>query len=362
MRVRRKTALLKTAAGESLSLAVEIFNRPVATARDPAVLVLLGHAFEMLLKAVVYQHRGRIRDPGDRYTYTFPKLINICRSEITAVDDDDVPMLWALKQDRDAAAHETVAMSDDLLWLHVRSAVTIFSRILKAQFGEELLDLIPARVVPVSAMPPHDAAAVVQREMEEIAKLLAPKTRRADEARSRIRPLLALDGSVTGREEPPAEIEIDRAVKAIRAGRDWRTVFPGVAQVKISKAPTPGSQEITLRVTRKGEGLAVRRAKGEEGDAALLYAGVDPFNEFPIKLSEFGSKLGRSRYEGQAVLWRLNLKDDERAYYEKRRPNGSIIYQGLGARAIHLAEQAMAKDDFDLDAVVKAYSKRTGTR
>lgn len=35
-------------------------------------------------------------------------------------------MLLALKEDRDAATHDVIAMSDDVLWLHLRSAVIIF--------------------------------------------------------------------------------------------------------------------------------------------------------------------------------------------------------------------------------------------
>jgi hypothetical protein len=361
MKVRRKTALLKKAASESLSLAVELFNRPVATARDPAVLVLLGHSFEMLLKAVIYQRRGRIRDPGEPYTYRFVRVINIARSDLGALQEGEMPVVLALKQDRDTAAHDTVEMSDDLLWLHVRSAVTIFSRIVKAEFDEELTELIPARVVPVSALPPTDAASVIEREMEEIARLLAPKTRKGAEARSRLRPLLALDGSATGREDRPSETEVERAVKAIRASRDWQSVFPGLAQITISPAPKGGSQEITLRVSKTGRGAAVRPASPDEADSALLYRSMDPFQEFNIKLSEFGEKLGLTRHQGHALVWKLKLKEDPRSYFEKRRPNGSIVYQGLGPRALHLAREEMTKPVFDLASVVKAYNTRSGT-
>ncbi len=41
-----------------------------------------------------------------------------------------------------------------------------------------------------------------------------PGLRQGEDAKAKIRPLLALDGTVTGREEAPTEVELDRAVTA----------------------------------------------------------------------------------------------------------------------------------------------------
>lgn len=356
MRERRKTTMLKRAAAESLALAVELFNRPVPTARESTVLILLGHSFEMLLKAAIYQERGRLRDPGEWRTYSFSKTISIAKSDLGILDADDEVVLLAIKQDRDIAAHDTIAMGDDLLWLHVRSAVTTLGRLLKEVFNTDLEELIPARAVPVSALPPSDPVMVVQREMEDLGALLAPRTRRGAEARSRIRPLLALDGSVTGREDPPTDHEVERAVRALREGQDWRKIFPGLAQLQLTDAPSPGSQEVTLRVVKSGEGLPVRAAApGDEG--ALLYRSMDPFQEYNVRPSEFGDKLGLSRHEGLALIWYLKLKDDDRAYYIKKTPRGNPMYQGLSARALHLARQALS-DGLDVSEVVEAYNRR----
>ena len=74
-RVRRKTALLRKTALESLTLAVELFNRPSPVARDHSVLMLTAHAFEMLLKAAIYQDRGRIGDKGSGESYSLARCI-----------------------------------------------------------------------------------------------------------------------------------------------------------------------------------------------------------------------------------------------------------------------------------------------
>lgn len=146
-------------------------------------------------------------------------------------------------------------------------------------------------------------------------------------------------------------------MKALRSGREWRSIFPGLADLTLPEAPEPGSQEITLRVARTGEGVPVRQARPDEADGALLYRTMDPFQEFNIKLTDFGSRLGPSRQEGLAIVWELNLKGDERAYFVRRTSAGNIIYQGLSARALHLAREAI-EGGLDPTEVVQRYNSR----
>jgi hypothetical protein len=44
----------------SMTLAIELFNRPSEVARQHAVVILLHHAFELLLKAAILQKTGSI--------------------------------------------------------------------------------------------------------------------------------------------------------------------------------------------------------------------------------------------------------------------------------------------------------------
>lgn len=90
----------------------------------------------------------------------------------------------------------------------------------------------------------------------------------------------------------------------------------------------------------------------------MLYRTLDPFQEFNIKLTEFGAKLGLTRQQGLTIVWDLDLKDDSRAYYVKRTPAGNIIYQGLSARALHLAREALDAG-LDVDAAVDRYNGRS---
>jgi hypothetical protein len=124
-------------------------------------MLLLGDAFEMLLKSIIYQARRSIRERGEGYTFNFARCINIAHSDLKVIDTADMPIMWAIKQNRNSAAHDPVAFSEDMLWLHVRSAVTVFSKLLATAFKEDIAAVIPPRAIPVSALPPNDAAAVI---------------------------------------------------------------------------------------------------------------------------------------------------------------------------------------------------------
>ncbi len=54
--------MFRTSAVESMTLAVELFNRPNPVARGDAVVMMAAHAFEMLLKAIIFQKRGSVID------------------------------------------------------------------------------------------------------------------------------------------------------------------------------------------------------------------------------------------------------------------------------------------------------------
>jgi hypothetical protein len=60
----RKTRQYVAAAVESLTLAVELFNRPSPTGREHATVMMAAHAFEMLLKAAIFEQRGKTKFSG----------------------------------------------------------------------------------------------------------------------------------------------------------------------------------------------------------------------------------------------------------------------------------------------------------
>jgi HEPN domain-containing protein len=57
----RKTRQYVTAAVESLTIAIELFNRPSPAGREHATVMMAAHAFEMLLKAAIYEERRKVQ-------------------------------------------------------------------------------------------------------------------------------------------------------------------------------------------------------------------------------------------------------------------------------------------------------------
>ncbi|MGY1738378.1 DUF3644 domain-containing protein [Geodermatophilus sp. SYSU D00684] len=356
MRLRRRAAMFRAAAVESMTLAVELFNRPSPVARDHAVVMMAAHSFEMLLKGIIFQARGTVREPGSEDSLSLGRCIDIAADDLTVLRPDERVVLRSLKQDRDAATHDVIVMAEELLWVHMRSAVTIFQRLSRDVLGVEEAAL-PGRVLPVSAAPPEDLGLLLDQEVEAVRQLLQPGRRRRDEAAARLRPLLALDGSATGRSDPPTDREVARAERALRAGNDWRTVLPGLTTLSVRNRPHPDASEIVLQVGKAPDAVPVRRAHAGEDATALAYRQSNPFDEFSIKLISFGERLGLSRQQGLAIVEHLELKDDDRAYFIRRNRNGNVVYQGLSARALHLARQAL-DDGLDVDAVTQAYNAR----
>lgn len=353
--VARKTKQYIETAVESLTLAIELFNRPSPTGREHATVMLAAHAFEMLLKAGIYEQRKKVKFSGSDRSYDLGKCVTVAETSLGVIDGGDRVVLLALKEDRDTATHDVIVMSDDVLWLHLRSAVTIFRKVLLSLTGQDLTDVMPGRVLPVSANPPTEVGLVVGKEAEQIAELLRPGKRRSAEARARLLPLMSLDRAARGETEPSTEAEINRTLRELKESSDWTSAFPGVVGLQLVGSPRPSDQvqEISLRIDPQRGEVPVRPAS--EGEEAAVYREVDTFDRYSLKLSRLGEKLGLTRYQAYAVIHHLGLKSDPACYRCKTTARGNIAWQGLSNRALERARKAL-DDGLDVDAAVVKYN------
>jgi hypothetical protein len=67
--MKREARLPKLKSLNSLTLSIELFNRPWDGGRTDGVLMMLDHCFEMLLKASILHRGGRIRDRRKKYLW-----------------------------------------------------------------------------------------------------------------------------------------------------------------------------------------------------------------------------------------------------------------------------------------------------
>lgn len=126
--MKRKTRKFLDCAKESLILGVEIFNRLSEVGRVEGVLLTMNHAFEMLLKSIVFEKTGRIRAKRDKYNYGFEKSMAVCQTQLNILDQNEALSLKNLNGFRDAAAHDLVEISEGLLYAHIEQAVLISAR------------------------------------------------------------------------------------------------------------------------------------------------------------------------------------------------------------------------------------------
>ena len=123
-RTKRDVAELKKRAVNSLVLGIELFNRPHERGRAEAVLILLHHAFEMLLKATIKDQTGTVHAKGGQYTYGFDKCLEVAQNQIKLISADERATLSILDAHRDIAVHYYLLMSEDLLYLQAQAATT----------------------------------------------------------------------------------------------------------------------------------------------------------------------------------------------------------------------------------------------
>src|SRR4051812_10820722 len=97
-RIRREAKLLLKKAINSLILSVEHFNRPWDDGRVEAVLILLDHSFEMLLKSCLLHKGGRIREKRAKQTLGFDECVRVAFSNaaVKFLSEEDALLLQTI--------------------------------------------------------------------------------------------------------------------------------------------------------------------------------------------------------------------------------------------------------------------------
>jgi hypothetical protein len=163
----------------------------------------------MLSKAVLVQNKAQVFDKGSGKSIGFEKCLRLCASnhDLTA---DEAGTMRAIDSMRDAAQHWYIYVAEDILYLHTRALITAFDDYMKRALDDQLIYHIPPRVLPVSTLPPGDFEFLVDKEFKLVAELLQPGRRARDEARARIRSMLAME-AIAVDEVEISERDIDRS-------------------------------------------------------------------------------------------------------------------------------------------------------
>jgi len=329
-------------AQNSLVLAVELFNRPQDEGRVEGVLLLLHHAFEMLLKAAVFEKTGRIRSQREKHNYTIDRCINMCRDSLGVIDKDQAVVVRNLSGFRDAAMHDTIEMGEELLYAHAQSAVAIFNQVLSSEFSGRARRRLPKRVLPLSTIPPKEINLVISEDMERIRGLLRSGVRARHSAEARLRPYLVMEEVLRESQQVPSRpASAARVIRELKAGQ-WSTVLPLVSGV----VTNPESAiAISLRVSKK-EGIPVRVDNNATTTIAFRYSKLE--DRYPFLTRDLSERLGglsTNKLVGLTKL--LGLREDE-AYHTSIRVSRSSFVQRYSSRALEVLRAALAKEGVEV--------------
>lgn len=332
--MKRRTRKLKTTALESLTLAVEMFNRPSPTARAQGVLLNLQHAFEMLFKAILWEREGRIQPPGSGKSYSFKKCLGMLKGR-GLLNEDEAVTAATIDAHRDGVQHQGADVTEERLYLDAMGGLRLFDELLFRAFGERLSShpAFAGRMLPISASPPRELVTLTSNDIEKVKQLLHPTKRQRAEAYALLRTLLASEQVANDPMvdvEQPTEGALDRVARQLQKSDDWTQVFPGLAKQTLAE---DADMLYKLRVVKSGDAAPVRIVKpGEDGaENASSIIKVNLQDQFPFGLKALAEKVGINRWEAQAIVHLLGLKGREDAFKEFRVDNVPFAHYSVQA-------------------------------
>jgi hypothetical protein len=229
MKLRREAKTLKSKALSSLRRGLSAYNGYDEDGRMTTVLLHLQHACEMILKAALIQKKLSIFDAKSGRSFGFEKCTNLAR-QYCGLSEEAAGVMRAVDSLRDAEQHWIIFAEEEVIYLHIRALITAIDELLKGVFADSLSNNLPGRTLPVSTVPPRSIDFLVDGEYKRISELLKPGRRARDEARGRIRTLLALESHVVD-EVAVSEKDIDRIERAIRGGKQIEEIFPRLSTI-----------------------------------------------------------------------------------------------------------------------------------
>jgi hypothetical protein len=310
MNLVRDARTLKQKAIHSLKASMSAFNGYEEDGRVTTVLLHAQHACEMLLKAVLVQKREVVFDKGTGKSIGFERCLRLCSAK-HGLSETEAGIMRAIDSLRDAAQHWFVVVAEDILYLNVRALITAFDDYLRRTLEDDLAHHIPPRVLPVSTIPPGDFEFLIDREYTLIADLLKPGRRARDEARARVRSLLAMEAvAVEGVEV--SEADIDRIEKAVRSGAPVTAVFPRLSTVGTE---TTG-EGITLKVHfSKKEGPPVHFVAGDDPAGAAAVREVDLRRKFHLSRAELARSVNLNTNKAKLLRDHLGIDADQTCHH-----------------------------------------------
>lgn len=351
--MKKETKILLEKSLDSLILSVEHFNRPWDVGRVDAVLILLDHSFEMLLKASITHKGGRIRKYKEEHTIGFEECIrkSVSDGSIKFLNKNQALLLQTINSLRDAAQHYIIDISEDMLYVHAQAGITLYADILSDVYNIKLNDELPDRVLPLSTIPPKELTTVFKNEVNAIRDLLRPGKRMRTEAYARLRSISIVDGSLQGKKHQPSNSELNKASEKVSSGIPWDKIFPGLALIQISTSGYGPS--FNLKITKKSGTPVHLVPEGTPGAAVVAVKRVDEISFYSINCKKLANHLGLTTPKTLSLIWFLDIQSDPECF--KEIVIGRTRHKQYSKKAIERIKNALPK--LSIDEVWKRYYK-----
>lgn len=337
--MRKEAKHLYQKAIDSLTLSIELFNRPNDCGRIHGVLIFMDHSFEMLLKASIIHKGGKIKEKGAKETIGFGACVRKGFSDNTIkfLSDTDVLTLQTINGLRDAAQHYTLEMSEQYLYFQAQAGLTLFRDIAKKVFNIDLKTQLPVRVLPLSTTPPMDIQAFFSTEVQEIKKLLAPKSRKKLEATEKLRALAIMENAIQGNESQPSDAELKVLSKQLAKSTNWGQLFPSVSTLTFTQNGYGPS--LDLRIT-KSEGVPITVVpEGTPGAGVVAIKRVNELEFYNFGRDALAKKLGLTGPKTTEAIKYFKIKEDQDCF--KQIKVGKSLFDRYSSKALNKIKEGL---------------------
>jgi hypothetical protein len=335
----------------SLVLAIELFNRPTDRGRIEGVLIFLDHSFEMLLKASILYKGGKIREPRAKNTIGFDKCISkaVSDDKLKFLSKEQALTLSTLNGFRDAAYHHlVVGLSENLFYTISQASLTLFKDIYKKVYKKDVIHSLPARVLPLATIVPQDLISLFDTEVEEIKKLLGPKSRKQFDAHQKLRGLAIFNNVIIGERTQPTDSDLKALSKKILEGKIWQEMFPGVASINFQSEGE--GININLRILKK-EGFPIQLTSSSDGPVVAVKR-VNELDYYSMGLKDLKMKLKLNQNETLALIYHFKIQ--ESIDYFKNIKVGSQTHKRYSKQALEYIKNELP--NVDLKEITRKYN------
>lgn len=332
---------LRRRALESIQLAIELFNRPHECARPEAVLILLHHSFEMMLKSLIVDRTGTAFDEERGFSYTFDTCLRLAAEQLGLIDKDQRQFVSMLDNLRDHAMHYYQDISEPMLYIFAQASVSLFNELIRKATGMGLLDFLPGRVLPICSIPPQQLGRVLDDEFTRLRELLRQRDLPKQRAIAMLRPLMAfkINPAEQQRRMTPAELEV--ALENLSASESWRVAFPEIAKIEFTSDGDGIAMGFKI-AKETPEALAVRVLKPDDPEPPagfIIQKEINIFDKFNMGLLQLAAKLGISGPRTLAMVRQYGLDKDDESFRELK--IGSSLYRRYSKKALDVLREQL---------------------